>query len=212
MTGDRRGFTLLEMIVALSIIAIIAASIVVAFRLAGNSIEGGEAAAREMARLRAGIGILERTIRSADRAPVPGGDTPGPFFLGERERVRFLSAVPLSGGGTGGFRLLCFSGNDGADPGGAGMTVAEGSPFRADGAATWEGEEGRRVFLSGAREVAFSYSAGPTPEGRWEWAESWDARENRGLPAAVRVEFTTSPEGSPLRTSFVVPVLAEEKL
>jgi len=202
------GFTLLETIVSLSIVAVIAATIAVSFRLAGGSIERGEGEAREMARLRAGIAILERTIRSADRSELPGGDKPAPFFLGERGRLRFLSAIPLSGGSRGGYRLLCLAG--GVDPasGGEGMTISESSPFRVEGAASWEGEAGRRVLLTGAREIAFSFSPGPSPEGNWEWDESWDSREIGGLPAAVRVEFTTSPGGNPLKTSFVVPVLA----
>ena len=161
-----------------------------------------------MARLRAGVAVLERTIRSADKSDLPGGDRPSPFFLGERDRVRFLSTVPLSGGSPGGYRLLCLAGGGDAVPGDEGMTVSESSPFRAGGADAWDGEEGRRVLLPGAQEIGFSYSLGPSEEGKWEWAESWDARELGALPAAVRVEFTTSAGGNPLRTSFVVPILA----
>lgn len=207
MSRGRRGFTLLEMIVSISIVAVIAAAIVVAFRLAGGSIERGEGEAREMARLRAGVAILERTIRSADLAALPGDAFPNGFFLGERSRVRFLSTIPLFGDPAGGFRLLSFSGvGDAAE--GEGLTVSESSPFRQDGAAAWEGEEGKRILLPGAADVGFSYSPGPSPEGEWEWVEAWDAGEKEGLPAAVRVEFTTSPGGDPLRTSFVVPVMA----
>lgn len=208
MSRGSGGFTLLETIVSLSIVAVIAATLAVTFRLAGGSVERGEGEAREMARLRAGIAILERTIRSADRSAVPGGDEPAPFFLGESGRVRFLSAIPLAGGSRGGYRLLCLFGGGDSAAGGEGMTVSESSPFRAGGAAAWEGEDGRRVFLPGAREITFSFSPGPSPEGRWEWLDSWDAREFGGLPAAVRVEFITSPGGTPLRTSFVVPVMA----
>lgn len=208
MRGGSGGFTLLEVIVSLSIVAVIAATIAVSFRLAGDSIERGEGKAREMARLRAGIAILERTIRSADRSTVPGSDGPAPFFLGERGRIRFLSGIPVSGGSRGGYRLLCFSGREEAAVPGGGMTVSESSPFRVEGAAAWEGEKDRRIFLPGVREVAFSFSEGPSPEGKWGWAETWDARESGKLPAAVRVEFTTSPGGTPLQTSFVVPVMA----
>ncbi len=208
MKRDNDGFTLLETVISLSIVAAIAATLVLCFRLAGDSIERGEGAAREAARLRAGIAILERTIRSADRSGIPAVGGPAPFFLGERERLRFVSSVPLSGGARGGYRLLCYSGGEDDRPEGGGMTVSESSPFRAGGAASWEGKEGRRVFLPGAREVVFTFSPGPSREGKWEWVESWDAREAGNLPAAVRVEFVTRSGGSRLRTSFVVPVLA----
>lgn len=208
MSRDRRGFTLLETIVSLTIVAGIAAVIVVAFRLAGGSIERGEGETREMARLRAGVAILERTIRSADPSALPGVASPSPFFRGERGTIRFLSALPLSGDPAAGLRLLAFSGGAGSAEG---MTASDASPFRVEGAAAWEGEEGGRTFLPGAAEVAFSYSPGPSPEGEWEWVETWDAGEKGALPAAVRVEFTTSPGGNPLRTSFVVPVMAGER-
>jgi len=207
MERGRRGFTLLETVVALSIVAVIAAAITTAFRLASGSIERGEEETRETARLRAGIGILERTIRSADPAPLPGPDGPAPYFLGEPERVRFLCALPLSAGGGGGFRLLAF-GAPGGSAREAELSVAETSPFRRDGAQGWEGTEGRRTLLPGASDVAFSYSAGPSPEGKWEWTDRWDSREQGGLPAAVRVSLTLLRGGSPLLTSFVVPVMA----
>src|SRR4030067_945681 len=99
------GFPLLEMVVSLTILAGIAAFLVVAFRLAGGSIERGEAEAREMARLRAGIGILERSIRSADDSVLPSGDGPAPYFVGEPKKLRLLSScarssAPPGGGGS----------------------------------------------------------------------------------------------------------------
>ena len=66
------GFTLLETIVSISILAAMVAFLVVSFRLAGNSIEQGEAAAREMARLRAGIGVFERRTWPVYAAIVAG--------------------------------------------------------------------------------------------------------------------------------------------
>ncbi|GAB4373021.1 MAG: hypothetical protein Kow00128_22240 [Deltaproteobacteria bacterium] len=207
MGRRRAGFTLLETIVALSIVALIAAAITTALRLASGSIERGEEETRETARLRAGIGILERTIRSADRAPLPGPDGPAPYFLGEPGRVRFLGALPVSAGEGGCFRLLSFGEAENGDPA-PGLAVAEASPFRLDGAFGWEGRDGSAILLPGASEVAFSYSPGPSPEGRWEWADRWDSREEGGLPAAVRVSFTLRRGERPLRTAFVVPVMA----
>ncbi len=206
--GDEAGFTLLEMIVSLTILAGIAAFLVVAFRLAGGSIERGEAEAREMARLRAGIGIFERSIRSAEASILPGGaERPAPYFLGEPKKLRFLSSSSFSAMHGGGFRLLCFF--EAAGPAGnAGLSVSDASPFRAEGTASWDGEEGARVFLPGATDVTFSYSSGPSEEGKWEWVDSWDGREQGMLPRAVRVEFTTQYGAGPLKNAFVVPVMA----
>jgi prepilin-type N-terminal cleavage/methylation domain-containing protein len=201
------GFTLLEMIVSLTILAGISAFLVVAFRLAGASIERGEAETKEMARLRVGIAIFERSIRSADPSVLTVEDESMPYFFGESKKLRFLSASSVSSIPGGGLRLLCFFEAEGT-AGGTGMSVADASPFRAEGVASWDGTEGARVFLPGATDVTFSYSPGPSEDGTWEWFEAWDIRETAGLPRAVRVTFTTQSEGGPLENAFVVPIMA----
>lgn len=196
------------MVISLSILAAIAAFIVLSFRLTGHSLLRGEEEAADMARLRAGMEILERGIRSAEPLPVLSVEgTPVPYFLGERGKMRFLSGgVPSSLSG-GGIRLLSFSG---ADPSrnASGLMLAVGSLMREAGVENWEGTEAPRVVLSEASDVAFGYSRGPTEEGKWDWTEEWDSREKKSLPAAVRVEFVTPSERGPLRTAFVVPLPA----
>lgn len=207
MRRGSAGFTLLEMVVSLTILAGIAAFLVVSFRLAGGSIERGEAETREMARLRAGIGIFERSIRSADASVLPReGDSPAPYFVGEQKKLRFLSASSVSSTPGGGYRLLSFFEAEGSE-GGTGLTVADASPFREEGVESWDGTENPRVFLPGATDVTFSYSAGPSDEGTWEWFDSWNLKEQGFLPRAVRVEFTTQSDAGPLKNAFVVPVM-----
>lgn len=201
------GFTLLEVVVSMTILAAIAGFIALGFRLASASIETGEEGARKMARLRAGIEILVRSIRSADAELVPLDGKQKSYFIGESNRLRFLSASPPSVVPGTGYRLVCF--REGEDPSGRGIAAADASPFRAAGAETWEGTESARVFLRGARDLVLSYSAGPKPDGEWEWVESWDLADRGRLPGAVRIGFvTTRDDGTSEKTSIVVPVLA----
>ncbi len=204
---NRRGFTLLEMVMAVAILGLIAGIVAGALRLASTSIERGEDETGRMARLKATIDIVDRVIRSADPTAIPVADNTTPYFRGERGRIRLLSLAPASPVPGSGFRLICFS--EAAGPDGAGLAVADASPFRQDGADAWEGTEKTRVLLPGADALAFSYSPGPTPEGTWEWQETWDFKDAGRFPAAVRVEFTMPSPGGPLKTSFVVPVFAE---
>ena len=202
------GFTLLEMIISLSILAAIAAFIVVAFRLTGTSMERGGEETAGMARLRAGVEILERAIRSADPLPVlPVEGVQAPFFRGEAARIRFLSAGAPSSLSGGGYRLISFHGGDPSrSP--RGLFLSEASPMRADGVDAWEGTEKPRLLFPGATEVTFLYSQGPTDEGKWEWVEGWDGKEKKGLPVAVRLEFVTPTETGPRRTALVIPIPA----
>jgi prepilin-type N-terminal cleavage/methylation domain-containing protein len=202
------GFTLLETIVSLSILAAIAAFLAVAFRLAGHTLARGTEESAGMARLRAGTEVLERAVRSADPMPIlPSEGVSLPYFLGEKGRLRFLSAAAPSSVSGGGFRLICLFGED-PSRNAAGLLLSEGSPLRAEGVDGWEGIDRPRPLIAEASEVAFFYSPGPTEEGKWEWEEAWDSKEKKGLPAAVRVEFVTPSEIGSRKTALVIPVPA----
>jgi len=205
----RNGFTLLEMVVAMAILAAIAGSLALALRLGIGAVDRGEEVARRMARQRAGIDILTRAIRSSDPTGIPlDNGTAMPYFLGDPDKVRFLSAATLSAAAGGGFRILCLF--EARDAAGSGLGVSEGNPFRVDGVERWEGTDSPRIILRDAGEVAFTYSAGPDKDGKWEWGETWDAREKGRLPAAVRVEFLTPSDREALKTALVVPIPAGE--
>ena len=202
----KRGFTLLELVIALAILAMIAGSVAAGIRLAAGSIERGEAVTRDAARLRAAVGIFERALMSADPLPIPVGDAATAYFVGEEKSVRFLTVGGPSAVQGGGLRLVSFFERTGADGGGIAMATA--SPFRAGGAEGWDGVERSRPLVPAAGELAFSYSAGPTKEGAWEWFSSWDLKQAGRLPAAVRMEFSVPSPSGPRKTAFVVPVPA----
>src|SRR3972149_4508015 len=160
-----------------------------------------------MKRGRAGVGLRGRWIRSADASVLPSGDGPAPYFVGEPKKLRLLSSYAVSSVPGGGFRLLCFFEAE-RSTGGAGLSLADASPFRPGGVGAWDGTEDPRGVLPGGADGGVSYSPGPSDEGEWEWFDAWDRKERGGLPRAVRVEFTTQSETGPLTNAFVVPVMA----
>jgi general secretion pathway protein J len=205
--GSPRGFTLLELVAALAILALIAGSIAAGIRLASRSIERGEAVAREAARLRAAVGIVERAVRSLSPLPIPAEGEAAVYFSGEGKKLRFLTDLAPATFGGGGLRLISFFELTGEK---GGLAVATAPPFRPGGAAGWEGTEGARILIAGATEVSFTYSEGPAKDGTWAWLPAWEPKEPGTLPAAVRVEFTAPGEDGPQKNAFVVPVPVAE--
>jgi general secretion pathway protein J len=206
---NKGGFTLLELIVALTILALIAGSVTAGLRLASASIERGETVARDAARLRAAIGILERAIRSADLLPAAVGDNTTFFFVGERNSLRFITAQPPAAISGGGPRLISFHELPGPE---GGVAVSTASPFRAEGVERWGGTESPRVLFPGSGELSFSYSSGPDEKGEWEWLHEWNPAETGRLPAAIRVEFVVRADDGNRKTAIVVPVPASGEL
>jgi general secretion pathway protein J len=203
--GIPRGFTLLELVAALAILALIAGSVAVGIRLAVGSIGRGEAVARDAARLRAAVGIAERAIRSLDPMPLPADGGAAVYFSGEERKLRFLTAMAPATFAGGGMRLISFFELPGPD---GGLAVATAPPFRPGGAGAWEGTEGARLLVRGAMDVTFTYSEGPTKDGKWEWLPAWEPKEPGSLPAAVRLEFTAPGDAGPQKNAFVVPIPA----
>ena len=203
--GAPRGFTLLELVAALAILALIAGSVAVGIRLAVGSIGRGEAVARDAARFRAAVGIAERAIRSLDPMPLPADGEAAVYFSGEERKLRFLTAMAPATFAGGGMRLISFFELPGPD---GGLAVATAPPFRPGGAGGWEGTEGARLLVRGATEVSFTYSEGPTKDGTWEWLPAWEPKEPGSLPAAVRLEFTAPGDDGPRKNAFVVPIPA----
>ena len=199
------GFTLLEMVAALAILALIVGSIAAGIRLASRSMERGEAVARDAARLRATVGIVERAVRSLSPLPLPDGDKTAVYFSGEGDRLRFLTDLAPATIGGGGARLISFFGLSGPE---GGLAVATAPAFRPGGAGSWEGTEGARLLVPGATDISFTYSGGPSKGGSWEWLSEWKPDESRSFPAAVRVEFNVPGEEGPQKTAFVVPIPA----
>ena len=197
------GFTLVEVLVALSILALAAGGITVALRMTARSMERGEEAVRDSVVRRARFSVLERVIRDANPAAVPTDNGIAGFFRGGRGRVAFLSVSPEASRRGRDFRVVSF--REGSDPsGGRGLLLEERSPFAPGSASGGERYGPPRLVFPGASGVSFFYVSGFGESGAMETEESWDAGERKRLPVAVGIEF--DEEGGGARRRIVVPL------
>ena len=190
------GFTLIEVVLAIAIFALMGGVLYGAFSLGHSAVEKSEKSFDRSQKTRSVGDLLATYIRSgySYRESIQEQTI---FFEGERESLTFVSAYSHAMGGRGMATITLEK--EETDNGRARFRLTETAPVRvgADG-----GEGGQRsslVIQEGVRDFQLAYL---DVEGDTEnWEERWDGRERRRLPRAVRISFVDA-EGQQVRWIF----------
>ncbi|MBI4698378.1 MAG: type II secretion system protein [Nitrospirae bacterium] len=165
----RSGFTLLELIIAITILSIVVAIVGSGFRLGIRAWEKGEAETQETQRLRALSGLISQTIKSAFPYQVTYEEEKVILFQGEKDFILFATTSDT------GFKWVRYAYKDGK------LILTEG--ILPDKKFTDKIKEDEEIIDSDVGEVKFEYLSAKKDEG---WKESWDMGD--GIPPAVRVK------------------------
>ena len=184
MTDSRRGFTLLELMLAMSALALIAAICYGAFHLGIRAVERGEVAVVTAQRLRVASDVLIRQVKSTVAYTVCNDeDETYPYFFGTATSMSFITAAGLEGGG--GLTRVAYQLVEGPTR----LVMSEGSRFSAPslggGAGLPPPTDRTAVLLDGFKSLRFQYMMNDGVD--TEWRDEWDSYEEEMLPAAVRV-------------------------
>jgi general secretion pathway protein J len=189
--GAATGFTLIEVVIALTLVAALLAITFSGLRVGLAAWRQGDVRAEQLQRARSLNQLLVRAIGGAHpyRVDATGPDPAPPAFQGERDRLTFVTArppVPLAA-------PLAFTAVS-LSLEGTGLTVREAAlPSR--------GLFGALVpVLADPSVVAlrFRYFRGADRT----WAERWDGAAEQELPAAVEITLTDqAPVVVPIRVS-----------
>jgi general secretion pathway protein J len=189
-----RGFTLIEVMIALGIVAAALGIALGALRLGLAAWRQGEARAEHLQHARSLSAMLDHVVGGAYPYRVGAADTRGVVFEGERERLAFVTttpAVPLAA-------PIAFAATRLAHEE-AGLAVRQGAlPARE------VFEELATVMRDpGIAALRFRYLRG---EDR-SWHERWSGADRGVLPAAVEVTLATTRGGRPVtEPPLVIPL------
>lgn len=195
--SHRRGFTLLEVIIALGIVAVLLVITVGGLRVGLAAWQRGEARAASLDHARSLVFVLERTLAGTFpyRGTLAEGEQTRIIFDGLPDRLTFVTAtalfpteIPIA------FTAVSFS------------VEAEGLALRQQPLPNQGALDRLPPVLVDAETTAVRFRyLGREPEA---WQEQWNTSEARALPRAVEVTLLTGAGGHRVAQAFTVPIRA----
>ena len=198
---DQRGFTLLELILALSIVAAMLAIVFGGLRVGIRAWQRGGERSEALQHARSLAALLTQSLGGAAAylAPAAAGAQPEVLFQGQPDRLGFVTtSPPFPLPGTIAFTAVMLSIDEGEQ---IGFAIREKAMPNED-----PFEETPPILVDPTLTgVRFRYMR--DVEGSWE--EVWDGATERALPRAIEVTLTTLVNGqlveqSPISVSLRV--------
>lgn len=195
---EARGFTLIEVVLALSIFALLGTILYGAFALSHSAVEKSQRVASQSQTLRSTADLLASYVRSA--YPYRGSiQEQAIFFEGDIDSLTLVSAYSHGMGGRGMARIQITAEED--DGGRAALRLEETTPVRVRGE-QGGGQSQRLTLRERIRDFRLAYLDGQAAEETWQ--ERWDGAERRMLPRAIRMSFV---EENGSQVQWVFPVM-----
>ena len=172
--NSRKGFTLIEMIFAMTIMSLVAMIIAYGFHLGTDAWKRGERETGETQKLRVLSGLFYQQLKSAYPYQMDIDDEKVVFFEGESDSITFVTT--LTDSSFGGFKWVRYSFENGT------LLYKEGLLPDKEWDEKTEGKE--KVVDTDLGSVEFSFYSADEEE----WNESWDFGEY--LPGAVKIRIS----------------------
>ena len=204
---DASGFTLLELIISLSILGVVLLIIFGALRIGTRAWERGEKDIAVYQRQRAVLGLLSQQIASACVHEIKLGDAAF-YFRGSEKKMEFVSRMPIVPGAQTGVVFVTYEIEDVAKEGKEQLRLFEkDAGFMKDEDIENQRDEDFFTLISGIENLQFEYLK--SDEDNVIWQNAWDPTETEGMPLAVRIVLKQDEKTAPI--NLVIPVRCQQE-
>ena len=183
------GFTLLELVVTLTILGFVLVMVLGLLRLGSTSWERGEAKVDHYQKQRVVLNLLSQQVKSSFPYKIKAQKAEGDYiaFLGAQDSLRFVSTFSITAKRPEGLVFVIYRVEEGKDSGKR-LKMFEKRVLNKDFMEETPEEEKFLTLLEDLSEFGFEYfQEGEEEEEVGEWAESWDGKDKRELPSQIRM-------------------------
>jgi general secretion pathway protein J len=214
------GFTLIEVIVTLTILGFIVLMVSGTFRLGLSSWEKGDAIKEDYQKIRMTSQLVSRQLKSLVPYKIKTEKGEGNYlaFDGKAHSLRFVSALPIKAKRPEGFVYVVYQFKDDGEKKGH-LLLYEQRALNKDFFEDELKEDSAVTLFGGISQVRFEYfrEADGEKSRIEEWVEEWNAKEEKELPRAVRMTVTYwnergKEEVSPMTVLASVPAYQYEEV
>ncbi len=209
MRFGKRGFTLLELMLSLTILGVVLLIIFGALRVGTRAWEKGEKDVTVHQRQRAVLGLLSQQIASACIYEIKMGDDAF-FFKGSEDAMEFVSRSPIVPGALTGVVFVKYMIQEGGGDGKKQLKLYEkDAGFLKEEDLESQSEEDLFTLIPGIQDLQFEYLKGSKDKNETDWQASWDPSEEEGLPLAVKIVLKQNEETAPI--TLLVPIQCQKE-
>jgi len=200
-----RGFTLLELIISLTIMSAVIVGVYATLSLGTNASERGEARTLENQRVRAALSLISRQLKSAYPLLLKTEGDTSVYFFGESDELHFIASSNRPE--IGGLEKISYFIKE--EDGRRSLWMRVSAPtMPADLVEDREGGLSQEAeVLPDIDELVWEYFGAVETEKKWQ--DSWSGKEMRKLPQAIRLSWRAQVGNLPNEWHIEVPIHAQ---